>query len=240
MKLIRNISLLFCIVIISFLLLFKTPALAQLAQRGVIVGYGIALDGDTIKIGNINVRLVGLDAPELNQKCKTKSGREFLCGKIAKLKLDSYLSEGKTYCQKRGLGALGRLLAECWVVDSDQSYNNLNEKMIFSGMAFAHTKFSEEYTVLEGIAKKRQIGIWALEFEYPWEFREQQNSSKFKSSKSFLIPKNNSSRCPSSAPYCKNIGSCSRACFLLKCGFKRLDRDRDGIPCENVCRRRCP
>lgn len=36
--------------------------------------------------------------------------------------------------------------------------------------------------------------------------------------------------------YCKNMSSCSEAYYRFKtCGQKKLDRDDDGIPCENVC-----
>ena len=40
-------------------------------------------------------------------------------------------------------------------------------------------------------------------------------------------------------PYCKNMKSCAEACMYLKKGYKSLDRDRDGIPCENVCSKPC-
>ncbi len=36
--------------------------------------------------------------------------------------------------------------------------------------------------------------------------------------------------------YCKNMSSCEEAYYKLNtCGHKRLDRDGDGIPCENIC-----
>ena len=36
--------------------------------------------------------------------------------------------------------------------------------------------------------------------------------------------------------YCKHMSSCAEARYQFKqCGHKGLDRDRDGIPCENVC-----
>ncbi len=36
--------------------------------------------------------------------------------------------------------------------------------------------------------------------------------------------------------YCKQMTSCKEAYFYLKkCGIKRLDRDKDGIPCEKIC-----
>lgn len=36
---------------------------------------------------------------------------------------------------------------------------------------------------------------------------------------------------------CKQMISCKEAIFYLnQCGVKRLDRDKDGIPCESLCR----
>lgn len=36
--------------------------------------------------------------------------------------------------------------------------------------------------------------------------------------------------------YCKEMVSCDEAYYKLKmCGMDKLDRDGDGIPCENVC-----
>jgi len=38
--------------------------------------------------------------------------------------------------------------------------------------------------------------------------------------------------------YCKNMTSCEEAMFYFKvCGDLKLDRDKDGIPCENVCKK---
>ena len=39
---------------------------------------------------------------------------------------------------------------------------------------------------------------------------------------------------------CTQIGSCEEACYKLTvCGHTRRDGDNDGIPCENLCSRRC-
>lgn len=35
---------------------------------------------------------------------------------------------------------------------------------------------------------------------------------------------------------CKDMKSCEEACYqYTKCGRRSLDRDKDKIPCENVC-----
>ena len=39
--------------------------------------------------------------------------------------------------------------------------------------------------------------------------------------------------------YCKYLSSCSEACSYYNQGYYRLDRDRDGIPCENLCSSPC-
>ena len=39
---------------------------------------------------------------------------------------------------------------------------------------------------------------------------------------------------------CTQMSSCAEACHaLLVCGDTRRDGDGDGIPCENICSRRC-
>lgn len=36
--------------------------------------------------------------------------------------------------------------------------------------------------------------------------------------------------------YCKYMASCEEAYYkLTKCGHRSLDRDYDGVPCENIC-----
>jgi hypothetical protein len=36
---------------------------------------------------------------------------------------------------------------------------------------------------------------------------------------------------------CKQITSCAEAKYLLKqCGYTQLDRDKDGVPCESICK----
>lgn len=34
---------------------------------------------------------------------------------------------------------------------------------------------------------------------------------------------------------CGQMANCTQAKLALKCGNKRLDRDKDGVPCESIC-----
>ncbi|MGY6771861.1 excalibur calcium-binding domain-containing protein [Gallibacterium sp. ZY190522] len=43
--------------------------------------------------------------------------------------------------------------------------------------------------------------------------------------------------CDDGKRYCKEMRSCEEAKFYLnQCGLSRLDRDKDGVPCESICR----
>lgn len=53
-------------------------ATQSIAQSGVRV-----VDGDTLQIGQTTYRLFGIDAPEHGQKCATRGGGSWSCGKEA-------------------------------------------------------------------------------------------------------------------------------------------------------------
>jgi len=48
--------------------------------------------------------------------------------------------------------------------------------------------------------------------------------------------KSSSGKYDCSRKYCKYMTSCEEAYYKLKtCDHSRLDRDNDGVPCENIC-----
>ena len=38
---------------------------------------------------------------------------------------------------------------------------------------------------------------------------------------------------------CKKLTTCDEACYYFQNGYKALDRDKDGIPCEALCKKQC-
>lgn len=65
----------YAIRLVAFVLLLAVPALAAEPEIRV-------LDGDTIKIGKMNYRLHGIDAPEKSQHCQ-RDNVDWLCGQEA-------------------------------------------------------------------------------------------------------------------------------------------------------------
>ncbi len=140
----------------------------QLAKTvdGDIRGYAEITDGDTIKINGERIRFHGIDAPEIDQPC-TKEGRKYQCGVEAKAYLNTIINNQIVTCITESTDRYGRTIAQC--------YNYLNEdieaSMVSAGMAVAYTYYSYDYVIEETQARIANVGIWAGEFENPYDYR---------------------------------------------------------------------
>ena len=123
-------------------------------------------DGDTIKINGEKIRFSGIDTPELKQTWII-SGVENFCGLKAKEILIEKISDQKVVCVSEGKDQYKRTLAECFVNDE-----SLSSYLVRSGYAFAYRKYSKKFVSDEEFAKSNKLGIWSMEFDYPWDWRK--------------------------------------------------------------------
>ena len=123
-------------------------------------------DGDTIKINGEKIRFSGIDTPELNQTC-VKEGVKNSCGLTAKQILIDKIIDNKVKCIKEGKDRYKRILAECFV-----NNESLSRYLVRSGYAFAYRKYSKKFIIDEDYARANKLGMWSMEFEYPWDFRK--------------------------------------------------------------------
>ena len=148
----------------SFLVLLASGGLLYVL-RGVpqkdITGVAQAIDGDSIRLGTEELRLKGIDAPELMQIC-TVSGKEIACGREARAALRKLLSSGLVTCIGDGLDRYGRLLSYCRIRGID-----INAAMVRDGHAIAFGDYHRE----EAEAKAAYRGLWAGTFERPQDYR---------------------------------------------------------------------
>lgn len=149
----------------SFYLCLGLLALSSAAQAATLSGAATAVDGDTLVIDGEQVRLFGIDAPELAQPCHI--GTEiWTCGQDSTAQLVELLSLGTVTCSGNERDTYGRLIAIC----SAGSFE-LNRTMVAEGWATAYRNFSDVYVADEVRAKAAKKGIWRSEFDLPQNYR---------------------------------------------------------------------
>ena len=120
-------------------------------------------DGDSLEIGGERIRLRGIDAPELAQRCR-KGGADYACGSSARDALLALVSGRQVTCTGWERDRYGRLLAACSAGGVE-----LNRELVSSGWAVAYGDFAAE----EAAARNAGRGLWAGSFETPQGWRKQ-------------------------------------------------------------------
>ena len=123
-------------------------------------GAARASDGDSFHLGSERVRLLGIDAPELDQTCGDDN---WACGEAARKELTRLMGRGEVRCEGDGRDKYGRVLARCEVAGAD-----LGRGMVEAGLALADV----EYKAFEMQARLAKRGIWRGSFELPRDWRD--------------------------------------------------------------------
>jgi len=124
------------------------------------------IDGDSIVLNGKKIRFHGIDTPELKQFC-LKGNKKIACGLEVKKILIKYIGNDIPECLNKGKDIYKRILAECFI-----NGQSISKYLVRSGHAFAYRKYSSKFIKDEDFAKKNKLGLWALKFEYPWNFRK--------------------------------------------------------------------
>lgn len=149
----------------AFLLAATWPAPAEL--RGRVVG---VKDGDSIEVlagGRAEeVRLFGIDCPEMNQPF----------GKQAKRFTSSAVFGKEVVVEGRGRDRYGRLLGVVTLPDGKK----LNEELVRAGLAWWYYSYAPKepgLALLEKEAQSARRGLWADRDPVPpWAWRKLKNS----------------------------------------------------------------
>ena len=124
------------------------------------------IDGDTIILNGEKIRFSGIDTPELKQTC-LQGDQEVSCGMTAKKLLAEKIGNAIPKCISEGKDTYKRTLAECFV-----NGESLSKFLVRSGYALAYRKYSTKFIKDEEFAKTNKLGMWAMTFQYPWDFRK--------------------------------------------------------------------
>lgn len=146
------------------------PVFTRFLPRGaIVVGHAKVLDGDTIEVAGIRIRLHGIDAPEMDQIFKWK-GRFMGSGEMSFAAMEALVAGVKVRCHGIEWDCYGRLVAKCFSPNGV----DINRRMVSSGWALAYRQYSDDYVEAERIARRYKRGMWRGTFIKPWQHRAEQ------------------------------------------------------------------
>ena len=131
------------------------------------VGQASVVDGDTLEIHGIRIRLWGVDAPESSQLCRGEDSLQYRCGAQAANDLDTFIARRPVNCLPLSLDPYGRTVATCSVGGTD-----LGEWLVRNGLALDWPQYSKgKYASAQRDADRSGRGMWAGSCVEPWLFR---------------------------------------------------------------------
>ena len=120
-------------------------------------------DGDSLRSGNLRIRLFGIDAPEKKQKCSYMNGRQWDCGVAAQKALKQLVeSVPQISCDLMDVDRYSRLVMRCYAGEKDVAATLVRE-----GLALAYRQYSTLYSQDENAAKISKAGMWSGSFTKP-------------------------------------------------------------------------
>ena len=128
------------------------------------------IDGDLLALGNLRIRLVGIDAPESAQQCNTSSGAFWDCSAQSSDRVRNivHLAE-RVDCFTSENGNHGLYIASCQADGSD-----VGALLVGEGLAWSDQ--DEGYYLSETtVAQTEGLGIWQAYTQPPWEWRMEQH-----------------------------------------------------------------
>ncbi len=159
---------------------------ARISQQYELVGRASIVDGDTISIAGQSVRFNGIDAPEGQQRCTSGSGASYACGRVAANALDKFLAGSRpTRCAFVEWDQYGRFVGDCYRADGE----SVARWLVRNGHAMDWARYSGgAYAADQAAASEQRIGLWAGEFQPPWEWRAERRNSAVEKAKDTAAP----------------------------------------------------
>ena len=148
------------------------------SPQQVITGPARILDGDTLIINRVHIRLFGIDAPEMDQFCKAPHNPHWRCGLAARKALVTATLQQIVTCRGRAIDDYQRLVAVCFISSDGGRNIELNRLMVAEGWAMAYRRYAKLYVADEEAAHAAKLGLWASQFMMPWAWRHRQNKPR--------------------------------------------------------------
>ncbi len=227
MNFIRRTLWLYC------LLAALAGPLVAVEYTGKVVGVS---DGDTLTLlvpdgasyRPVKVRLAEIDTPESRQPY----------GERAKQALSDLAYNKQARVVVETTDRYGRTVGRVYVGGTD-----VNAELVKQGAAWVYRQYAKDQLLyrLEEQAKAAKQGLWGLPEAQrmpPWEWRHggAAKATSAPASNTPAITASGGFSCGGKR-YCREMAGCEEAKFYLNtCDVGSLDGNKDGVPCEKLCR----
>lgn len=132
----------------------------QAASAADLAGHPVIESGDTLRFGDVRVRLTGIEAPRAGAGC-SRQGAPFDCARISTTALMDLTAGAVVRCF-RLVARDGGVMARCEAGGYD-----LSEGMTYTGWARAWPRDDNPYRSFETQARARGHGLWRAGFSPP-------------------------------------------------------------------------
>ena len=150
----------------------EPPSVATPAEGDRLEGRGRVIDGDTLDVGSVRVRLHGIDAFEANQMCD-RPGGAWACGAAATRSMRARAEGRQLVCQVLDTDRYGRKVSRC-----EQDGVDIGGALVAEGLALAYRRYSRDYVAAETDARSRGLGGWVGSFDRPEQWRSRGRSPR--------------------------------------------------------------
>jgi endonuclease YncB( thermonuclease family) len=153
----------------------QNPLTPDQYQR--VMGTAVATSGDQLQLTispttTYTISLWGIDAPEMEQLCRSKRGAEYPCGEWAKNALTHVIQGRQVMCALQYTNSREDTVGRC-----QQANIDISAAMVAYGWAFSSPYVTSNYDQIQTDAQAHQRGMWAGRVEPPWSFRSRRDAN---------------------------------------------------------------
>ncbi|WP_207482088.1 thermonuclease family protein [Arenibaculum pallidiluteum] len=121
-------------------------------------------DGQSLTLAGRRIRLWGIQAPAPDQVCR-RGGQAYPCGLVSQAVLAALVAGAELRCERGDRDRSGWEVALCYVDGRD-----LARELVRAGWALDDGRYSNgRYALPQRLAEDERQGLWAGEFDRPWE-----------------------------------------------------------------------
>ncbi|MEH2524220.1 MULTISPECIES: thermonuclease family protein [unclassified Bradyrhizobium] len=141
--------------------------IATVAAASDLTGRASIIDGDTLDLDGVRIRLSGIDAPESNQLCRDADSGPYRCSQQAANALYDVIAKRPVACIEVDRDQYKRVVAVCSVDGVD-----LADWLVRNGLALDWPRYSKGgYAAAQDEARRNERGVGAGSYVEPWRFR---------------------------------------------------------------------